>query len=343
MGRGRRCSRQRSTAVCYELPMRRRRPFTVLTLTLALVAAVACGGADDEAEPSATTRAESPAATEPGGGGARVTVQEAGREPRERLRLRLAPGSTTRAALVSKTSLEMTMAGERMPGGTLPTTRTVMEQRIDRVEPNGTAHFTVVFSDWSVEPTPGADPNVSQQTARLLRQLRGLGGTGTIDPSGAQTLRMDTSNVSDPTIKSLLDSMSSQVGNLSVPFPDEPVGPGARWRGTSSATISGITMNTTTSYTLRSRTGDRYELDVVQEAEAPPGPIDFPNLPAGAETSIESFKLNSNGDIAGDLTQPLPRTSSIRGGGEGRLTVSAEGEQGTLDQRITLEITLSPA
>ncbi|HEV3401361.1 MAG TPA: DUF6263 family protein [Acidimicrobiales bacterium] len=323
--------------------MRRRGPLTVLALTLALVAAVACGGSDDEAEPSATTQAESPAATEPGGAGARVTVEEAGSEPRERLRLRLTADSTTRAAMVSKTSLEMTMAGERLPGGTLPTTRTVIEQRIDRVDPDGTAHFTVKFTDWSVEPTPGADPDVSEQTERVLRQLSGLGGTGTISPSGVQTLTMDTSTVSDPTIKSLLDSMSSQIGNLTVPFPEEPVGPGARWRGTSSATISGITMNTTTNYTLRSRTGDRYELDVEQEAEAPAGRIDFPGLPPGAETSIERFGLESSGNVTGDLTKPLPATSNIRGGGEGRLTFSAEGEQGTVDQRVTLEIALSPA
>ena len=328
---------------CYELAMRRRRTLTVLVLALALVAVAACGGgSDDDAQPPATT-AEG-AATETAGAAPGVVLEEAGEEPRQRLQLRLTAGTTTRAALVNKTELDMTIEGNRVPGGTLPTTRTVMEQRIDRVDPGGTAHYTVTFTDWTVEPTPGADPEAARRIQEVFEELDGLQGTGTVDASGRQeALSVDTGRVSDPLLKSTLESMASQVGNLAAPFPAEPVGPGARWRSTSTVTVSGITMNTTTTYTLRSRTGDRYELDVVQDAEAPPGPIDLPNLPAGAETSIERFTLHTTGDVAGELTGHLPSTSTVRGEGEGRLTLVAEEERATLVQRIKLDATLSPA
>lgn len=312
-------------------------------LCLALTAAAACGGSDDEAQPSDTT-ADSPAATEPATGGSEVTLEEAGREPRQPLRLRLTAGTTTRAAFVNRTDLEMSIEGNSLPVGTLPATRTVVEQRIDRVDPDGTAHFTVKFAEWTVEPTPGADPQAARQIQQVLDQLEGLSGTGTVDPSGGrQTLSMDTSRVSEPLMRSTLDSMASQVGNLAVPFPTEPVGPGARWRGTSTATINGITMNTTTRYTLRSRAGERYELDIVQDAEAPPGRVDIPNLPAGTETSIERFTVHSTGHVGGALTAHLPSTSAVQGEGEGRMTIVVEGERGTLVQRITLDATLSPA
>jgi hypothetical protein len=332
------------TAVWYELAMRPRRPLVAILVALALLGAVSCGGSNDSedgAEPTATTDAGSPATT---GAGGRVTVEDAGREPRQRLQLRLAEGSTTRAAMVSKVELDMNIEGNRLSAGALPTTRAVIEQRIDRVDPDGTAHYTVTIGDWSVEATPGVDEAVADQTERALAQLEGLRGTGTIDPSGStQSVRMDTSTVQDPIMKSTLDSFSSQVTNLAAPFPSEPVGPGARWRATSSATINGITMNTTSTYTLRSRTGDHYELDVVQEAEAPSGRVEIPNLPAGTETSIESFTVRSTGRIAGELTKPLPSNSTVQGGGEGRLTVVAQGNRGTLFERIKIDVALSPA
>ncbi len=328
------------------LAMRRHRSLTVVLVALVLLAAVGCGGSDDsdQAEPTATTQAESPAATGAGGGSGRITVEEAGREPRERLRLHLAAGTVTKAAVVSKVELDMSMAGNRLSSGPLPTTRAVMEQRIDGVDPDGTASFTVTVGDWSVLPTPGVDAAAIRRTGDVLQQLEGLRGTGKVDASGGnQTLSMDTSTVTNPLLKSTLDSLASQVGNLAVPFPSEPVGAGARWRTTSTTTINGITMNTTSTYTLRSRTGDHYELDVVQDAEAPPGPVAMANLPSGTEASIESFSVHSTGKIVGELTQPLPTTSTVQGGGEGRLNVVAEGERGTLLERLKIDVALSPA
>lgn len=330
--------------------MRSRRPLTALLVVLAVLGAVACGGSDDsddsdeEAQPTATTEAEAPGATEPAGGSAGVTVEDTGRGPRERLQLHLTAGTTTKAAIVSKVDLDMTIEGNRLSAGALPTTRAVMEQRIDRVDPGGTAHYTVTIGEWSIVPTAGVDEAAARRTGQVLEQLEGLRGTGTVDPSGGnQTLKMDTSSVSDPLMRSTLDSFASQVGNLAVPFPTEPVGPGARWKAKSTATINGITMNTTSTYTLRARAGDHYELDVVQDANAPPGPVAIPNVPSGTETSIESFTVHSTGKIAGELTQSLPSTSNVQGGGEGRLTIVAEGERGTLIERLKIDVALSPA
>ena len=329
---------------CYELAMRRRRSITAAVLALALVGAAACGGdADDEAQPTDAT-AERGGPTAAAGGAPGVVLEDAGEEPREPLRLRLTAGTTTRAALLNKTELGLSIEGNRVPGGALPAMRTVMEQRIDRVDAGGTADYTVTFTDWTVEPTPEADPEAVRQIQRVFEELDDLRTTGTVDASGRQqAVSVDTSRVSDPLLKSTLESVSSQVGNLAAPFPAEPVGPGARWRSTSTATISGITMNTTMTYTLRSRTGDRYELDLVQDAEAPSGPIDLPNVPADIETSIERFVFHTTGRLAGELTAHLPSTSTLRGEGEGRLIGVAQGERATLVQRVKLEATLSPA
>jgi len=135
--------------------------------------------------------------------------------------------------------------------------------------------------------------------------------------------------------------MSSQVGNLAAPFPTEPVGRGARWTAERSATINGITMNTTSKYTLRSRTGDRYEVDVTQDAVAPKGPAAIPNMPAGASASIVDFSVRSSGKVSGDLTRLLPVSSTLSGAGDGTMAITAGSERQTLVQHLTLGLTLS--
>jgi hypothetical protein len=168
--------------------------------------------------------------------------------------------------------------------------------------------------------------------------------TGTVDAqnqSGA--LALDTSTISDPLVKSSLDSLASQASDLSAPFPKEPVGVGARWTVKRSATINGLRMDTTTRYTLRSRTGDRYQVDVTQEAVSPRGPANLPNLPAGAQASIESFTLQSSGQISGDLTRPLPTKSSMTGTGDGTFIFTAGPERSTMRQQLTIDISTGPA
>ena len=318
----------------------RSRRAVVLALALAVVAA--CGSDDESSDP--VTSAPAPTTAAAGGTASGVTVEDPGAEPRQPLVLRITPGSSDKAAFLSRIGLTATADGQPLDIGTLPGFKIVLDQRADRVDPDGTVHYTVTFSDASVEATPGADPATVQQSQAGLAQMKGLRGTGSFDAQGDNhQLSFDTSAVSDPAIRSTLDSLSSQIGNLSAPLPSQPLGIGARWTARRSATINGITVNTTTTYTLRSRTGDRYELDLVQRADAPPGPTEIPNLPAGTEASIERFEVQGTGRITGDLTHQLPVSSTVKAEGDGSFIVSQGAQRGALTQHLTLDFELSPA
>jgi hypothetical protein len=324
---------------------------TTLTLGLLLLTAAACGDGDSpSAAPetpttaapttiSTTTLPPTTLAPKPV-----VTLDSPGAQPRQPLTLRLAAGSSAKVAMVNKLTLKITVGGQVAPAGVVPGTRQVITEQVDKVGADGTASISVTFSDASVVPTPGADPAVVQATQAGLEPLNRIRGTQTVDPDGAvRSATFDTGSVSDPAIKSTLDSMTSQVGTLSAPFPREPVGVGARWTVTSTAVLAGIKMTTTTRYTLRSRTADRYELDQTQEAVAVPGPVPLPNLPAGAQASVTSFTVKSTGQISGDLTRHLPTKSSIKGSGDGTFAMTVGAEKVTLVQNLTMDTTISPA
>ncbi len=272
-----------------------------------------------------------------------MVLDDPGAEPRQPLVLRLTAGSRAQVAFQTGLDIEMNLDGTELPTGVLPATSMVFEEVIDGVDPDGTVHYSLTFREVKAVATAETDPELVSQTQASLDELEGLSGTGTFDlHGGAQTATFDTGALSS-SLASTLNSISSQVGNLAAPFPVEPVGVGARWTTTASANISGITMNTTTHYTLRSRTGDQYELDHTTEADAPPGAASFPGLPSGTRASITRFTLQSTGRTTGDLTRHLPLTSSGSGSGDGIFTVGVGAQQSELVQHLTVELTLGPA
>jgi hypothetical protein len=219
--------------------MRSRR--THLAIGLLLLTAVGCGSGDGS---SSTPTAAAPPTTAPTVPPPTTTVvpkpavvlDSPGAQPRRPLALRVTAGSTTKVAMVSKLGLKMTIDGQAAPVGVLPATRMVMEQRVDRVDADGTARFSVSFPEVSVVATPGADPTAVEAAEDALQSLKGVTGTGAVDVHGnVSDTTYDTRSVSEPALRSTLDSLTSQMGNLSAPFPTEPVGVGARWTVTSTA------------------------------------------------------------------------------------------------------------
>ena len=318
---------------------------TSLAASLVLITAVACGSGDSPTTaPAPPTTAESTVPPTTVAAKPAVVLDNPGAQPRQPLVLRLAPGSTSKSAMVNQLTLKITIDGQTTPTGVVPGTRMVMEDKVDRVDADGTAHLSTTFVDVSTVATPGADPEVVRGTQAAISSLKGIRSSRTVDVRGnVSDVSIDSRGVSDPAIKNTIDSMTSQVGNLATPFPSEPVGVGARWTVKGTAMITGLQMTTTTRYTLKSRTGDRYELDMASDAMATPGPAPLPNLPAGATASVTSFSMRNTGQISGDLTRHMPVKSSNKGTGDANFEMSVGSQKGRLVQQMTIEITVSPA
>ncbi len=273
-----------------------------------------------------------------------VEVLDAGPDPRERLLLQPEVGTELERTMVANIGLTLEVDGEELPSPTLPATRMVMRAQVDDVADDGTISTTVTFVDVAAVDGPGVDPAVLEQTNAVLAQMKGLTGTGTTDRHGGSAeMSLDTSTITDPMLASTLESLTSQLTNLTAPLPAQPVGEGASWRVERSATLNGVQTDTATTYTLQSHSGNDYVLAVEQEATAPPGPAEIPGLPAGVTATIESFLVSSTGEVQGRLDQPLPDNSTIEGSGDIELTVGQDGvDSGTVSQHLTLDISLTP-
>lgn len=322
----------------------RLRPLAALVL---LAVTAACGGngdgaeeaADDEPARSTTTAAGSSAEGAP-----TVRVLEQGAAPRRALRLALREGTTQAMTMRMRMTMSMQIDGQEQPAQSIPPLVMRATAKVGEVADDAAA-LTVTFDDASFDTT-GLDPATAEQLNGSLAAVRGITSSARITDRG-QTLegRVDTSSVTEPNVKQVLDQLSTQFSQLSVPFPEEAVGRGARWVVTQRADLSGVRTTIENTFTLRSLEGDRYELDLAQELRGEEGPAALPGVPAGTTVTIEEYLLSGAGRVTGTLAAIVPSdsTSTIEGDLRMQVVGQGPGESSAIAQHLKMEMALSGA
>lgn len=135
---------------------------------------------------------------------------------------------------------------------------------------------------------------------------------------------------------------SDQLGALSAPFLREAVGIGARWRVTSSLQVSGIEARQVLEYSVREREGSQVAVDIDMTQTARCQRAELPGLPKVTKLEINKWKVCGSGSATLSLVKPgLPLSSVMRASGSHSFDVSAQGQRGTLDQKITTDVEVS--
>jgi hypothetical protein len=301
-----------------------------LILALAVLAApVAAAPARAASSGSATTR---------------VTLKSPGAAPRSPLRLTLASGSTTGATMEFSESVDQSLNGTPTNSVHLPPIRFVLHTKLASVAANGSAPIDYSYSDVSVVDDGSVSAAQRTQLESALAPITALAGSGTLT-SRNQLLdsKLTGTEKLDPSVAQLTDQFSDQVGAVTVPFPREAVGVGAKWRGVSTLRVSGINTTQTYDYTLRSRDGNVAVFDFTYTQTAPHQPVTLPGVPKNAKLTISRYRISGSGSITVDLTQPLPAMGTTHASGTQAFLLRAQGEHGTLTQKVTAGVDVSSA
>ena len=130
------------------------------------------------------------------------------------------------------------------------------------------------------------------------------------------------------------------VMSTTVVFPEEPVGVGAAWTVTGRVTGDAAMVRTTT-YTVRSISGDEVQLDVAIEEQPTQQEVRIDNEVAGsldgATLTVASTSTTSQGELTVDLTKPLPVAGQIAA--TTRLVYAGEGAKFRIVQDVTNAVT----
>ena len=131
----------------------------------------------------------------------------------------------------------------------------------------------------------------------------------------------------------LAASLADVAESLSMPFPEEAVGAGARWRVETETEIAGIQVAITTTVQLEELTDERAAGTVQQDIEFLPGEVEV----FGTMANVVSGDLQGTGTVEWDLVDGIVPRSDITT--EGTSVIEAQGTTIEQDQRQRIVIT----
>lgn len=296
----------------------------LLVAALVASALVGCGNKGDS--PTGTIDDNGPA----------VELVSAGAGELKTIRLDVEPGTKQRGTMTMKMGVEMSLDGQTFPSSDVPPMEMDMSFSVDDVRPDGVIEASFRYGDTRVVGSPGAMVDALDEQ---LSTLEGITGTFQTTDRGA-VLEADIDVPKDvPTlIRQTMESFQSQMQNLSVPFPVEPVGVGASWTYPTEAEINGIRMNAVYTYTLKSRTADRVVLAYTMKQTAPEQDPKIPGVPDGVEVHLDRMEMSGSGTGVVALGSPMPVKMRNTASGTSRMTMTADGQSQQMRQDMTFDV-----
>jgi hypothetical protein len=148
---------------------------------------------------------------------------------------------------------------------------------------------------------------------------------------------MKTPAGSDPQLRQVVDQMRDSFARLSVPLPEEAVGPGARWEVKMPLKSQGMTIDQTTAYQLVSIEGDRVTVKDTVEQRASNQKIQNPAMP-GLVLDLTKMAGKGSDDMVLDLTRLMPRERTSTLVSEVVMEMNVGGQKNTMTVKTAMDL-----
>ena len=321
----------------------------IAVATMVLVTAAACekkkkpapaklGAAPTGAGAGAAARKEPPAPAGPGAAGAiELTLLEAGTEPRQRLEYQLSAGVKQSFELRMKMNMGMEMSGTKMPIPEIPAFIMVMDLEVSAVTPDGEATWSAKINKAEMEA--GGDPSMARAMGSSLDSLKGMSYRGKLARNGRMSgLEIDLPGTLPPQLTQMVDSMKQQMQQMTMPFPEEAVGIGARWKVAQKVALTGFAIDSSIENKLVAREGSRAVIEVTMSQSAPAQKMKLPGMPVDADLTHLSGK--GGGKMTYGLSRaPWPEDVEMNLDMDMGMAVEQNGQRQELGMSIGMNMT----
>lgn len=271
------------------------------------------------------------------GEGPTIKVLDAGAEPREPLRLALQAGQTQAMTMTMRMAMSMELGGKSLPKTAIPPVQMTMNLTVKEITPEGDIRSEFVLTEMDVLPDPSAMPGVADQMKTMLSGMRNISGTSLISSRGiGKSAEFSLPKDLNPQIQQTIDSMRQQINQLSVPFPEEALGVGARWTVTQHLDQQGMKLDQVATWELRERSGSAVKLGNTLLQTAAPQAISAPGLPPGATVLLDALDSTGKGDVEVDLSKLAPIKSTADLSMNMRTTTEMLGTKTGMSMGMTL-------
>ncbi len=225
-----------------------------------VVLVVALGCRDKKARPDPAAAAPQAAGDSTAGDAAvpvrvpemvRISLRDAGKEPRASLRYRLSVGDKQTIIL------RLAFRANNRPRAAAPKTvimpgiKLVFHIEIVDAELGDRARYRFDLVESALTDVADADPTIVKMAKASLAKAQGLRGSAVVDSRGVirdGTIEVPTELA--PGMKIVIDSIRNSMEQLTTPLPQEDVGVGARWEVRQTLVQGGIAVDQTTTFEL---------------------------------------------------------------------------------------------
>jgi hypothetical protein len=271
----------------------------------------------------------------------RVRLLSPGRAPQRALRYRAATGQKGQLKFSMTMAMEMSIGQQALPSQSMPEMRYGMEYTVTKVSPEGDIRYEFGFKDAEAVPGPGVAPAVLEAMRSYMGKMESMRGHVLVTSRGIiREADLVMPEGVDAQLRQIMDGMRQSLRQLGAPFPEEPVGVGAKWETITHATQNGITLDQTALNELTSLQGESGLLAVTIKQTAEPQQLQPPNLPAGTRVDLTSFSSTGGGQTAFDLGSLLPTRCEVKLHMEMGTTVQAGAEKQPMTMKMDMAMTM---
>ena len=268
-------------------------------------------------------------------------VLDAGQEPRESVRYKIAHGTTT-TAMMEFGIASLTATDRAAQLAVTPGVRLHIVSGPTLEGKRGSTRFDVRIIKAEAIVPEGIDPKVAMDLNRSASVLNNVGGWVEVDDRGIiqRTELNHAAKRSDVPIRLLAMIINARTSLSRVILPAEPIGVGARWEARKELVLYGFEVSQVDTYTLTEKVGDELKLNVQMQQTALPQTITFEE--EGIELAVESFKMNAAGEVIANLNA-LESNASASGESAGVLNVkTVDGtERVEIDRAVQMRMTVT--
>lgn len=267
-----------------------------------------------------------------------VKLLDPGAEPRKALRLHPQPGAKQSIQMTMKMSMTMKVGEIEPPAMKIPQMNMAMDFTVKDVTADGDINYELTVSDAAVADDTDVLPQISDAIKSAFGNFKGVSGSGTITSRGVnKKSELNMGSESNPQLRQVIDQLRDSWSNLSAPFPQEPVGPGAKWEVRMPIKSQGLTMTQTATYQVTSLEGDRLQASTTVIQNAPKQNIENPAMP-GMKIELTKMTGSGKGEVTFDLGKVLPPAGHTDLRSEFSMAMDAGGQKQPMDMKMDLNL-----
>jgi hypothetical protein len=222
------------------------------------------------------------------------------------LRYKFTPGRIERVKLIQGGAMVVESGGKKSAVPNVPEIEMAIAVKVLGLDPEGGAQRELSLERAQLTSAAGLDAKSRHILGLGFDAIKNLSGRDAIDGAGRlQSLKFDAGPIVGPEGR-LLDKIRQAFAQMAVPFPDGPVGVGARWTVQSGFELQDMKLQQAATYELVELKGDTGRAKVRLTHQAGAGAIKERRLPAGMTAEILGVKGHGEGEVSFDLTRSVP-------------------------------------